>query len=66
MRAYKSAVTRRINQLQDTPGAPTWQRNYYERIIRNDGELDAIQGYIQNNPRQWDQDRENPDVPLAD
>jgi hypothetical protein len=29
IRAYKSAVTARINQLRGTPGAPVWQRNYY-------------------------------------
>ncbi|MGD2158116.1 MAG: hypothetical protein PVG14_06515 [Anaerolineales bacterium] len=65
IRGYKSAVTRRINQLQDTPSAPVWQRNYYERVVRNHRELDAILKYIQNNPQQWDQDRENPEVALA-
>jgi hypothetical protein len=29
MRAYKSAVTARINQTRGTPGAPVWQRNYW-------------------------------------
>ena len=37
-----------------------WQRNYYERIIRNDDELYRIREYIQNNPRQWDDDDYNP------
>jgi putative transposase len=37
-----------------------WQRNYYEHIIRNDRELDAIRAYIANNPAQWSVDRENP------
>ena len=30
-----------------------WQRNYYERIIRNDTELIRIQGYIDANPARW-------------
>lgn len=30
-----------------------WQRNYYERIIRNRLELDRIRLYIEDNPRQW-------------
>ena len=27
-----------------------WQRNYYERIIREDGELKRAREYIINNP----------------
>jgi putative transposase len=38
----------------------SWQRNYYEHIIRNERELNKIQKYIMNNPRKWDLDRENP------
>jgi REP element-mobilizing transposase RayT len=37
-----------------------WQRNYYERIIRNNQELHAIRQYIADNPLKWDLDRENP------
>ncbi len=37
-----------------------WQQRFYERVIRNDRELDAIREYIVNNPRQWALDRENP------
>jgi len=33
--SYKSAVTRRINRLNGTPTRAVWQRNYYERIIRD-------------------------------
>jgi putative transposase len=35
-----------------------WQRNYYDRIIRNDRELDAIRLYIQANPQNWLKDKE--------
>ena len=35
-----------------------WQRNYYERIIRNAKELNAIRAYIRNNPQNWNKDRE--------
>ncbi len=35
-----------------------WQRNYYERVIRNDGELNAIREYIFANPANWEQDEE--------
>lgn len=60
IRAFKSAVTRRIHQTPGTPGAPVWQRNYYERIIRNDEALNRIRAYILNNPLKWALDRENP------
>lgn len=55
--AYKSAVSRRINQLRDTPGAPIWQRDYYERIVRDDDALRRIRAYIEANPRRWDAPR---------
>ena len=37
-----------------------WQRNYYERIIRNETELNRIRKYIMNNSVQWDNDDNNP------
>ena len=37
-----------------------WQRNYYERIIRNEDELNRIREYINRNPKNWATDRENP------
>ncbi len=57
----KSLTARRINNLRHTPGAAVWQRGYYDRIVRNDRELDAIRQYIQNNPQRWADDRENLD-----
>ena len=33
--AFKTVSTKQINILRDTPGSPVWQRNYYERIIRD-------------------------------
>ena len=38
-----------------------WQRNYYEHIIRNQRELNAIRQYIIDNPAKWPEDRENPE-----
>jgi len=57
---FKSAATKRINERRGTPGAPVWQRNYYEHIIRSEATLHAIREYIANNPLQWALDRENP------
>jgi putative transposase len=60
MRAFKSASTRRINQIQNAPGTHVWQRNYYEHVIRNDRELNRIREYIATNPLKWALDRDNP------
>jgi REP element-mobilizing transposase RayT len=37
-----------------------WQRNFYEHIIRNEREMDAIRRYIIDNPLKWAIDRDNP------
>ena len=37
-----------------------WQRNYYEHVIRDEKDLDRIRDYVQANPDNWDEDKENP------
>ena len=59
VRGFKSAVTKQINELHNTPGSKFWQRNYWEHIIRNESELNRIRAYIQNNPAKWEMDRLN-------
>jgi REP element-mobilizing transposase RayT len=58
--AFKTVSTKQINLLRDTEGQVVWQRNYYERIIRNEPEMDRITRYIESNPTQWADDNENP------
>jgi putative transposase len=58
---FKSISTRLVNNRFFESGNQIWQRNYYERTIRNDRELNAIRQYIRDNPLNWDQDDENPD-----
>ena len=58
---FKSIATKRIDESRQTPGAPVWQRNYYERIIRNEIEFNRICEYIINNPVNWNDDENNPD-----
>jgi hypothetical protein len=62
VRSFKSAAAKRINNLCGTPGARVWQRDYYDRIIRDDRELDRIRQYILDNPRKWAEDKHNPAV----
>jgi len=58
--SFKSAITRQINLISNTPGHPVWQRNYYEHIIRSEEEMDHIREYIINNPLKWEYDENNP------
>ncbi len=60
MAGFKSSVTTKINQSRGKYGKPVWQRNYYERIIRNDEELNRLRKYIIENPEKWDLDKKNP------
>jgi putative transposase len=54
---FKASVTSRAGRELNMTGI--WQRNYYEHIIRNDGELNNIRWYILNNPLKWKLDRDN-------
>jgi putative transposase len=60
--AFKTVSTKRINQIRGTPGARVWQRNFYDRIIRNQGELDQLRRYILDNPLKWELDEYYPDL----
>jgi REP element-mobilizing transposase RayT len=53
VRSFKSAVTKHINELHGVSGNTIWQRNFYERIIRNETELNGIREYIRSNPALW-------------
>lgn len=57
---FKSAAAKRINEMRKSPGAPVWQRNYYERVVRNEEDLMRIREYIFDNPRKWAEDPDNP------
>lgn len=53
---FKYQTTVKINEHNDVGIQKIWQRNYYEHIVRDDGDLYRIQDYIQNNPTNWEQD----------
>lgn len=59
VRAYKSAVTYAINHVRTTPGAPLWQRNYYEHILRDERDYENVYAYIVENPTRWETDELN-------
>ena len=62
IRAFKSAVTKRINEIRQLPGVSVWQRNYYEHVIRNEADYGQIAEYIADNPRRWEEDTLHPDA----
>lgn len=57
VRGFKSAVTKRINEIRATPGVPVWQRNYWEHVIRDEKSYHDIATYIINNPTKWEMDK---------
>ena len=60
--AFKTVCTAQINRMQGTQGAKFWQRDFYDRVIRHERELEAIRTYIYKNPAAWDADRLHPDA----
>ncbi len=57
---FKYQSTKLINQQRNNPGAPVWQRNYYERVIRDEAEWHAIRQYMIDNPIKWAEDENHP------
>ncbi len=51
---YKYETSKKINELNKEEFIKVWQRNYFERIIRNEQELNNIIEYIYNNPINWE------------
>jgi REP element-mobilizing transposase RayT len=64
VQAFKSLTTNAYIRGVKQSGWPpfpgrVWQRNYYERVIRDEKEMMAIREYIMNNPANWSDDEEN-------
>jgi putative transposase len=60
---FKSLTTKRYAEGMKLTGwqpfiKQLWQRNYYERVIRDDLELNALREYILYNPENWEKDEE--------
>ncbi|PQV65257.1 REP element-mobilizing transposase RayT [Abditibacterium utsteinense] len=58
VRGFKSAVTKRIGE-QRGQQTLVWQRLYWDRIIRDERELENTRRYIEENPAQWENDELN-------
>lgn len=57
---FKYQSTKDMNTLGNGTITKFWQRNYYERIIRDEKEMENIWKYIRANPSTWTEDNENP------
>ena len=57
---FKGSVKRHFNKNNSSDFE--WQTRFHDRIIRNEIELHKIQQYINNNPRNWQQDRNKKDL----
>ncbi len=57
---FKASTTRRINEAQGIHEARIWQRNFHDRVIRDDGELISIRNYIKLNSANWMKDEYHP------
>jgi REP-associated tyrosine transposase len=61
VRSFKSAVSARVRDRGLALPHSVWQRNYFERVIRNGREFTQVMRYILENPARWQYDEENPD-----
>ena len=66
IRGFKTWSAIRINRVQNSAGAPVWQRSFYDQIIRNEKQLQTVVDYIRMNSERWDEDKENLTVFLGD
>jgi REP element-mobilizing transposase RayT len=55
---FKSVTSRKINAQSGKVKELIWQRNYYEHVIRDERDYQAIYDYILTNPQNWEKDEE--------
>ena len=60
--AFKTVAAKRINVARGAPGRRLWQRNFYDRVVRSEEDMNHIRSYIRDNPLRWDLDAEIPPV----
>jgi hypothetical protein len=58
MQWYKSSITREIRKQFDDYNF-SWQKSFFDIIIKNDEQLEKTREYILNNPLKWELDVNN-------
>ena len=61
VRGFKTFSSKELNQVIRNETKFQWQKSFYDRIIRNEKELDEIRKYIKQNPLKWDIEKNNPE-----
>ena len=59
VRTFKAAVVRQAKREFGINGTAIWQRNYFERVLRDGKEYADASRYILENPQRWNSDKEN-------
>jgi REP element-mobilizing transposase RayT len=57
---YKRICTKEIRTICGNIDN-VWQHSFYDRVIRNEKELEKIRNYIALNPLKWDLEKNNPE-----
>ena len=57
---FKIGVTKHIREVYDDY-IFWWQKSFFDKIIKNDEQLEKTKYYIKNNPLKWEQDINNPE-----
>jgi len=60
IRGFKTFSSKTINEKIKPEQKFRWQKSYYDRIIRNEHELNNVRKYILDNPINWEYDKSNP------
>ncbi|WP_291104014.1 MULTISPECIES: transposase [unclassified Flavobacterium] len=56
----KGTVTSKINELNNLFEGSIWQSNFHDHIVRSYEEFKTVYYYIENNPKNWEDDTFNP------
>lgn len=56
-RKIRTYLRSQAKAATESASIKVWQRNYYERIIRDEVELERIRTYIRSNPQSWQDDQ---------
>ena len=59
VRTFKAAVVRQAKKELEMKGDDIWQRNYFERVLRDGKKYADASRYVLKNPQRWEWDKEN-------
>lgn len=60
VRWLKWSITSQINKIPEMREGFAWQKSFFDKIIRNDEQLNKTRQYIIDNPMKWELDINNP------